>query len=70
MLNRSTGNPDYLDAWFDEQCGGCRSWSALSGELGPDWGVCTRPDSLFDRRVRFEHAGCERFTARADGTYG
>ncbi|MGW2476922.1 DUF3027 domain-containing protein [Streptomyces sp. NPDC001665] len=70
LLNRSTGNSDYPDAWFDEQCGGCRFWIALSGELGLDWGVCTRADALFDGRVRFEHDGCERFTARADGTFG
>ncbi|MEU0403451.1 DUF3027 domain-containing protein [Streptomyces sp. NPDC006197] len=64
------GNPGYRDEWFDEQCGGCRFWIALSGELGLDWGACTRADSRFDGRVRFEHDGCERFSARDDGTFG
>ncbi|MEV6480754.1 hypothetical protein [Streptomyces sp. NPDC051576] len=44
--NRPTDQPGYRDDWFDEQCGGCRFWVALSGELGRDWGVCTRSDEL------------------------
>ncbi|WP_343239407.1 DUF3027 domain-containing protein [Streptomyces sp. SID7909] len=70
LLNRSTGEPGYRDEWFDEQCGGCRFWIALRGELGLDWGVCTRADSPFDGRVRFEHDGCELFAVREDGTFG
>ncbi len=70
LRNRSTGDPGYRDEWFDEQCGGCRFWIALSGEPGLDWGVCAHADSAFDGQVRFEHDGCERFFARADGTFG
>ncbi|MFD6115734.1 DUF3027 domain-containing protein [Streptomyces yangpuensis] len=70
LLNRSTGNPGYRDGWFDEQCGGCRFWVALSGELGLDWGACACADSPFDGQVRFEHDGCERFAVRGDGTFG
>ncbi|MER5966809.1 DUF3027 domain-containing protein [Streptomyces sp. NPDC002057] len=70
LLNRSTGDPGYRDEWFDEQCGGCKFWVALSGELGLDWGACARAGSPFDGQVRFEHDGCERFVARADGTFG
>ena len=70
LLNRSTGDRGYRDEWFDEQCGGCRFWIALSGELGLDWGMCIRAGSPFDGQVRFEHDGCERFVARADGTFG
>ncbi|MER7909799.1 DUF3027 domain-containing protein [Streptomyces sp. NPDC096068] len=70
LLNRSTGDLGYRDDWFDEQCGGCRFWIALSGELGLDWGVCTRDGSPFDGQVRFEHDGCESFAARLDGTFG
>ncbi|MFD7893494.1 DUF3027 domain-containing protein [Streptomyces sp. NPDC059743] len=70
LLNRSTGEPGYRDEWFDKQCGGCRFWIALSGELGLDWGACTRAGSPFDGWVRFEHDGCERFSARDDGTFG
>ncbi|MCX4973710.1 DUF3027 domain-containing protein [Streptomyces sp. NBC_00554] len=68
--NRRTHQPDYRDDWFDEQCGGCRFWVALSGELGRDWGVCTRPGSTFDGRARFEHDGCELFAIREDGSFG
>jgi len=53
--------------WYDAQCGGCRFWVALSGELGRDWGVCTRPGSVFDGRVRFEHDGCELFASGRTG---
>ncbi|MFD6329525.1 DUF3027 domain-containing protein [Streptomyces niveus] len=70
LLNRSTGDPGYRDEWFDEQCGGCKFWIALSGELGLDWGVCAHAGSAFDGQVRFEHDGCEGFFARADGTFG
>ncbi len=70
LLNRSTGNPNYRDEWFDEQCGGCRFWTPLSGDLGLDWGACTHADSRFDGRVRFEHDGCEHFSVRDDGTFG
>ncbi|MCX4451369.1 DUF3027 domain-containing protein [Streptomyces sp. NBC_01789] len=70
LLNRTTRGPGYRDEWFDEQCGGCKFWIALSGEIGLDWGACARADSPFDGQVRFEHDGCERFSARADGTFG
>ncbi len=69
-LNRSTAQLDYRDEWYDTQCGGCRFWIALSGELGQDYGVCSNPASSFDGRVRFEHDGCESFAARADGSFG
>ncbi len=70
LLNRSTGAPGYREEWYEEQCGGCRSWVALAGELGRDWGACTRAGSPFDGRVRFEHDGCGDFAARADGRFG
>ncbi|MFB7512688.1 DUF3027 domain-containing protein [Streptomyces sp. NPDC056144] len=69
-LNRSTAQPDYRNEWYDAQCGGCRFWIALSGELGQDYGVCSNPASSFDGRVRFEHDGCESFATRADGSFG
>ncbi|MEV7565508.1 DUF3027 domain-containing protein [Streptomyces tanashiensis] len=70
LLHRSTGGPDYRDEWFDEQCGGCRFWIPLSGDLGLDWGACAHADSPFDGRVRFEHDGCGQFSVRDDGTFG
>ncbi|MFJ6705758.1 MULTISPECIES: DUF3027 domain-containing protein [unclassified Streptomyces] len=70
VQNRSTRRSDYRDDWYDEQCGGCRYWVALSGELGRDWGVCTRAASEFDGRVRFEHDGCDLFVVREDGSFG
>ncbi|MEU5120336.1 DUF3027 domain-containing protein [Streptomyces asoensis] len=70
VQNRRTDQPGYQDGWFDEQCGGCRFWVALNGELGQDWGVCTGPGSTFDGRVRFEHDGCDAFALREDGSFG
>jgi hypothetical protein len=70
VQNRPTRQPDYRDDWYDEQCGGCRLWVALSGELGRDWGVCTQSGSAFDGRVRFEHDGCDLFASREDGSFG
>ncbi|MFF8382122.1 DUF3027 domain-containing protein [Streptomyces kanasensis] len=69
-LHRSTAQPDYLDEWCDAQCGGCRFWIGLSGQLGQAYGACTNPASPFDGRVRFEHDGCARFTGREDGSFG
>ncbi|GII56318.1 hypothetical protein Pth03_47070 [Planotetraspora thailandica] len=69
-LNRSTGGPDYPDEWYHEQCGGCRFWIALEGEMGLDYGACTNARSAFDGRVRFEHDGCDTFTVREDGSFG
>ncbi|MFE9130065.1 DUF3027 domain-containing protein [Streptomyces sp. NPDC007148] len=69
-LNRQTGAPDYKDEWYFEQCGGCRFWVALSGELGRDWGACTHVASTFDGQVRFEHDGCASFMVRTDASFG
>ncbi|MCX5401272.1 DUF3027 domain-containing protein [Streptomyces sp. NBC_00102] len=68
--NRSTGDPGYRDEWYDAQCGGCRFWIALGGELGQDYGACTNSGSAFDGRVRFEHDGCAVFTVREDHSFG
>ncbi|MFI1176743.1 DUF3027 domain-containing protein [Streptomyces melanogenes] len=70
LQNRSTTQADYREAWYDAQCGGCRFWVALRGEIGLDYGACTGPSSPFDGRVRFEHDGCECFAARGDGWFG
>ncbi|SBT40067.1 DUF3027 domain-containing protein [Micromonospora auratinigra] len=69
-LRRDTGGPGYREKWYDEQCGGCRYWIALRGELGRDYGACTHPGSAHDGQVRFEHDGCPVFTERADGSFG
>jgi hypothetical protein len=69
-LNRQTGASGYRDEWWDEQCGGCWFWIALSGELGRDWGACTHAESTFDGRVRFEHDGCASFKIRNDASFG
>ncbi|MFF3872494.1 DUF3027 domain-containing protein [Streptomyces sp. NPDC001978] len=69
-LNRSTTQRDYLDEWYDAQCGACRYWIALNGQLGQDYGACTNPASSFDGRVRFEHDGCAQFVGREDGSFG
>jgi Protein of unknown function (DUF3027) len=60
-LNRDMGAPGYRDEWRAEQCLHCRFFVPLAGDLGADWGGCTNSVSNFDRRVMFEHDGCERF---------
>jgi hypothetical protein len=69
-LNRPGGDADYQDEWYDSQCGGCRFWVALTGELGWDYGACTNSEAPFDGRVRFEHDGCDCFVTRPDGSFG
>jgi hypothetical protein len=56
-----TSNPDFKEAWVWEQCGICKFWLPLAGPLGADWGVCSNPDSSFDRTAMFEHDGCDFF---------
>jgi hypothetical protein len=68
--NRNTSDPAYREDWYHEQCGGCRFWIALHGELGRDYGACTNPASPYDGQVRFEHDGCAAFADRDDGTFG
>ncbi|WP_246212253.1 DUF3027 domain-containing protein [Streptomyces abyssomicinicus] len=69
-LNRPTGARDYREEWYDEQCGGCRFWIGLRGQLGRDWGACTHAGSRFDGQVRFEHDGCTSFMIRTDTSFG
>ena len=68
--NRNTGDLTYRDEWYYQQCGGCRFWIALRGELGLDYGACTNPQSTFDGHVRFEHDGCDVFADRDDHSFG
>ncbi|MEV6283674.1 DUF3027 domain-containing protein [Kribbella sp. NPDC051770] len=60
---RSTADPAYLEAWYDEQCGACRFWFPLAGDLGHDHGACANPASSHDRAVMFEHDGCNAFSS-------
>jgi len=66
QLNRVQYAPGYKDEWFGEQCGACRYFVPLTGALIEDWGACTNPVSKFDRRVMFEHDGCESFEEAND----
>jgi hypothetical protein len=59
--NRDTARADYREEWYDEQCGSCRFWFPLAGQLGADHGACANPRSPFDGRVQFEHDGCDEF---------
>lgn len=59
--NRRQEADDYLDEWWDQQCGACQWFMYLTGVLGDDWGVCSNPRSDFDGRVHFEHDGCAAF---------
>jgi hypothetical protein len=51
--NRRTDDPDYQEAWYFEQCGGCRFWLPLAGPSDEDHGSArmhcrhstARPDS-------------------------
>lgn len=60
-LNRDMDAQGYQDAWYAEQCGGCRFYIRLSGLFYEDWGVCSNARSALDGSVRFEHDGCEKF---------
>lgn len=66
-LNRDTSDPAYPDAWYWEQCGGCKFWLPVDGPLGGDWGVCSCSRSPFDAGLRFEHDGCDFFEAAGEG---
>ena len=68
-VNRSGDENDarYDESWAWEQCGACRFWMPLAGTLGLDWGACANGASPFDRRVMFEHDGCEHFEGDPDG---
>jgi len=59
--NRSTGDPNYREEWYFEQCGQCVHFVILDGPLGADWGVCSSGASQFDAHLMFEHDGCESF---------
>jgi hypothetical protein len=59
--NRRTEDPDYPESWVYEQCGRCRFWFPLAGDMGEDYGVCANARSPFDGFVRFEHDGCEAY---------
>ena len=62
--------PGYRDEWYERQCGGCLHYRPLAGELGLDWGACTNGRSPCDRRVMFEHDGCDEFEADPAGWGG
>jgi Protein of unknown function (DUF3027) len=68
--NRDTSDAAYAEGWYARQCGGCRYWIALSGELGADYGACTNAVSPFDARIRFEHDGCDAYAEREDRSFG
>jgi hypothetical protein len=59
--NRHTDDSNYQEAWYFEQCGGCRFWLPLAGPAGEDFGVCSNALSPFDGTARFEHDGCDEF---------
>ncbi|WJK41074.1 DUF3027 domain-containing protein [Solwaraspora sp. WMMA2056] len=61
LRNRDTARADYHEEWYDEQCGSCKFWLPLAGELGADYGACANARSPFDGRVQFEHDGCDEF---------
>ena len=64
--NRIQEDASYEDEWYGEQCGACRHWHPLDGQLGLDWGVCTSAASNFDGTARFEHDGCDQFDSADD----
>jgi hypothetical protein len=68
-LNRHNDekDPQYQESWAWDQCGVCRFWLPLAGNLGTDWGACSNAKSPFDRRVMFEHDGCDFFDEDPDG---
>lgn len=59
--SRDTARSNYRDEWYNEQCGSCKFWFPLAGELGSDYGACASARSLFDGMIQFEHDGCDQF---------
>jgi hypothetical protein len=43
------------------QCGFCRYYIEITSKMGSDWGVCSNPDSQYDRTAVFEHWTCKDF---------
>lgn len=62
-LNRDMDAPEYKEEWRSQQCGACLYWIELIGVFGDDYGACTNRESQFDRMVRFEHDGCDKYVA-------
>lgn len=69
-MNRDMDLPDYKNEWYAEQCLMCKFYVRLTGKLIDDWGVCSNPQSPFDRSVMFEHDGCDYFSAADDEDWG
>lgn len=59
--HRITGSPGYREEWYSQQCGSCRFWFPLAGEMGTEYGACANAQSELDGRVMFEHDGCDSF---------
>jgi hypothetical protein len=78
LVSRPTDYMEYggeIDRWASEDeaypdCSGGCIWAAwLSGELGSDWCVCTKPDAPRTGLLTFEHqAGKGCFEAKGGGT--
>lgn len=63
MRHRKQEDAEYDDTWWASQCGHCQFWIPLSGGLGQDYGACVNATSDFDATIRFEHDGCDSFSA-------
>ena len=63
LRNRRQEEPGYKDDWHAEQCLFCEFFIPLSGVLAEDYGACSNAVSKWDAHVRFEHDGCEHFSA-------
>lgn len=59
--NRTQESSEYRDEWYQEQCFNCVYWISLSGLFEADYGACSNVASPFDKRVMFEHDGCDAF---------
>jgi Protein of unknown function (DUF3027) len=64
--NRKQEEAEYREEWYPEQCGRCEFWVPLAGKWGLDWGGCSNLRSPFDAMIRFEHDGCEQYSAAVD----
>ena len=59
--HRRVEDIDYPETWYRQQCMFCKFFIPLSGVFMDDYGACSNPDAPFDKRVMFEHDGCEAF---------
>lgn len=63
----SPDNPARRNYEAGKQCGSCKFFAKLKGDLGMDWGVCTNAKATWDGDAVFEHFSCSRYEQSKKG---